>query len=358
MNSRQGVARARHLILFVVFLMAASCGREGRKTTDLESLLRAGQEQMQEARYREAVGIFEKASRLYPHAPEPYLRLALLYEECLPDPATALRYYRKYQQAEKDPVKRDEVGGWIRQLEQRVAKAAGGDVKVSRLSQVGDAGVMPRVEFPAGGGSPGSRQETAELELRDGLDKAPQQLEDVKSLRIPEGEILEKLAAAERTVEQMRAENESLTSELRSARLRIAEFESGEKDRQIARLVTELQEARRALESAEAGKAKADAEIAELNKAAATYAATLSSLQRDYDRLKGGAATPRAAPPTHVKQARTRTIRAGETLKSIAASPSVYGDSGKWILLYQANKEKIRNPNRLTPGQILVVPPD
>jgi nucleoid-associated protein YgaU len=95
-----------------------------------------------------------------------------------------------------------------------------------------------------------------------------------------------------------------------------------------------------------------------MKKSAATYAATLSALQKDYDRLKSSATTPRAAPVAEANRVRTHTVRAGETLKSIAASRSVYGDSAKWILLYQANKEKIRDPNKLTPGQVLVVPPD
>lgn len=358
MSFRQRVAREQHLILFAVFLLAASCGREGKKTTDLEFLLQTGQQQMQKARYREAVVTFEKAIRLHPLAPEPYLRLALLYEECLPDPATALRYYRKYQQVEKDPVKRDEVGGWIRQLEQRVTTAAGGDVNVSGVSQVGAAKAMTAGESAAGDGSAGFRQGTAEVELRARLEKALQDLEDVESLRAWEVETLEKLATAEETIEQIRTENESLRNDLRSARQRIAELGSGDAEKQIARLMGELQEARRALDAADAEKVKADAEITELKKAAAAYAATLSALQRDYDRLKSSAASPRPSSTMATKRARSHTVRAGETLKSIAASPSVYGDSGKWILLYQANKEKIRNPNRLTPGQILVVPPD
>lgn len=357
MNFRGRVPRARYPILFVVFLLSASCGREDKKSTDLESLLQTGQEQMRNAHYREAVVTFEKATRLHPYAPEPYLRLALLYEECLPDPKTALRYYRKYQQVEKDPGKRDEVGGWIRQLEQRVAAAASGQVNGSGIPHVAAARTITTGESGEQDGLSGLKQRTAEIELQARLENVLRELEDVKSLRASELKMLEKVAAAERMIEQIRTENESLRNDLRSARGRIEELESGEKEKQIARLTRELQEARRALDAAEAGKAKADAEIAELKKAAATYAATLSALQRDYDRLKGSAATPRAAPAIQAKRATTHTVRAGETLKSIAASPSVYGDSGKWILLYQANKEKIRNPNKLTPGQVLVVPP-
>lgn len=357
MNFRRRAAQARHLILFALLLAAASCGKEGKKSTDLDSLLRTGQEQMQKARYREAVVTFEKATRLHPYAPEPYLRLALLYEECLPDPATALRYYRKYQQVEKDPVKREEVGGWVRLLEQRVAKANNGTVNSPGNQQGAAARTTLAGNTAAQDGSSGVKQEAANADLQAKLEKALQELEVVKSQRAAESGALERLAAAERTIEQVRTENESLAEELRTARARIQALESGEKDRQIAQLTGELQETRRQLVAAEAAKARADEEIAEMKKAAATYAATLSALQRDYDKLKRGAATPKAAPVVETNRVRTHTVRAGETLKSIAASRSVYGDSGKWILLYQANKEKIRDPNKLIPGQVLVIPP-
>ena len=365
MNFSARAARARHAILFVLFLAAASCGKEGKKTTDLESLLRTGQEQMQKARYREAVVTFEKATRLYPYAPEPYLRLALLYEECLPDPATALRYYRKYQQVEKDPVKREEVGGWVRLLEQRVAKANNGTVNsagnpqgtASSRSDVSSAKTMSPGNTAAQDGSSGVKQGATTQELQAKLEKALRELEVVKSQRAAESGALERLVAAEKMIEQVRTENESLAEELRTARARIQALESDDKDRQIAQLTGGIQETRRQLVAAEAAKARADEEIAEMKKAAVTYAATLSALQRDYDKLRSRAATPKAAPVVETNRVRTHTVLAGETLKSIAASRSVYGDGGKWILLYQANKEKIRDPNKLTPGQVLVIPP-
>jgi nucleoid-associated protein YgaU len=46
----------------------------------------------------------------------------------------------------------------------------------------------------------------------------------------------------------------------------------------------------------------------------------------------------------------------GETLPLIAAQPEVYGDATLWPLLYRANRDQIRDPRHLWPGQVLRIP--
>ncbi len=64
------------------------------------------------------------------------------------------------------------------------------------------------------------------------------------------------------------------------------------------------------------------------------------------------------APPQPQKPASpTRyTVGEDETLTSIAAREEIYGDALLWPLLYQANRDQIRDPRRIYPGQILTVP--
>jgi nucleoid-associated protein YgaU len=50
------------------------------------------------------------------------------------------------------------------------------------------------------------------------------------------------------------------------------------------------------------------------------------------------------------------TVKRGETLPQIAALPEVYGDSSLWPLLYRANRDQIRDPKVLWPGQQLRIP--
>jgi nucleoid-associated protein YgaU len=47
-------------------------------------------------------------------------------------------------------------------------------------------------------------------------------------------------------------------------------------------------------------------------------------------------------------------VRAGDTLATIAAAK--LGDSSLWPALYQANRDQIRDPAKLYPGQKLEIP--
>ncbi len=49
-------------------------------------------------------------------------------------------------------------------------------------------------------------------------------------------------------------------------------------------------------------------------------------------------------------------VKKGDTLGKIAGYKKIYGDSNKWILIYKANKDKIKNPNAIRLGQILYIP--
>lgn len=58
----------------------------------------------------------------------------------------------------------------------------------------------------------------------------------------------------------------------------------------------------------------------------------------------------RVTPKPAVK---TYTVKAGDTLSKIAKK--VYGDSSKWKYIQNKNKDKIKNPNMIYVGQVLVI---
>jgi len=55
-------------------------------------------------------------------------------------------------------------------------------------------------------------------------------------------------------------------------------------------------------------------------------------------------------------QERSYTVQSGDSLSKIAKH--VYGDANKWHAIFDANRDKIRNPDLIQPGQILTLPPN
>jgi hypothetical protein len=52
----------------------------------------------------------------------------------------------------------------------------------------------------------------------------------------------------------------------------------------------------------------------------------------------------------------TYTVRRGETLPQISARTEIFNDSTLWPIIYRANRDQIRDPKRLWPGQVFVIP--
>lgn len=51
---------------------------------------------------------------------------------------------------------------------------------------------------------------------------------------------------------------------------------------------------------------------------------------------------------------RTVTVQAGDSLSRIAKRE--LGDADKWRSIYEANRDKIDNPDLIHPGQVLTIP--
>ncbi len=58
--------------------------------------------------------------------------------------------------------------------------------------------------------------------------------------------------------------------------------------------------------------------------------------------------------PSPKNQNKTYVVKKGDCLWNIAKM--FYGDGSKYTIIYNANKDKIKNPNLIYPGQILVIP--
>ena len=67
----------------------------------------------------------------------------------------------------------------------------------------------------------------------------------------------------------------------------------------------------------------------------------------DFSDVKAGSSTAAASDQTY-------TVVAGDSLSKIAKH--FYGDAKAWNRIFQANKDKISNPDLIHPGQVLRIP--
>ena len=74
------------------------------------------------------------------------------------------------------------------------------------------------------------------------------------------------------------------------------------------------------------------------------------------DVVAGGSSTapPPTPEPNVADQERTYTVVAGDTLSMIAKRE--LGDATKWKQIYEANKDTIKNPDLIYPGQTFKIP--
>lgn len=69
----------------------------------------------------------------------------------------------------------------------------------------------------------------------------------------------------------------------------------------------------------------------------------------DFSDVQGGGSS--TAPSGAGK---TVTVKAGDSLSKIAKRE--LGDANKWHAIYEANRDKIKDPDMIHPGQVLVLP--
>jgi nucleoid-associated protein YgaU len=77
----------------------------------------------------------------------------------------------------------------------------------------------------------------------------------------------------------------------------------------------------------------------------------------DFGNVKsGGSSTAPARPPVAAPPApaKTYTVVKGDSLSKIAKRE--YGDANRWRAIYDANRDIIKDPDLIYPGQVLTIP--
>jgi len=69
----------------------------------------------------------------------------------------------------------------------------------------------------------------------------------------------------------------------------------------------------------------------------------------DFSDVQGGSSS--SAPTTGT---RTVTVQAGDSLSKIAKRE--LGDASKWHAIFEANRDKIKDPDLIHPGDVLTIP--
>jgi nucleoid-associated protein YgaU len=70
----------------------------------------------------------------------------------------------------------------------------------------------------------------------------------------------------------------------------------------------------------------------------------------DFSDVQGGSSSTAPA------EQRTITVQPGDSLSKIAKRE--YGDANKWRTIFEANRDKIKNPDLIHPGEVLTLPPN
>ena len=74
----------------------------------------------------------------------------------------------------------------------------------------------------------------------------------------------------------------------------------------------------------------------------------------DFSDVQSGSSSTAPAPAGSATASRSYTVVSGDSLSKIAKHQ--YGDAAKWHDIYEANRDKIKNPDLIYPGQVLNIP--
>lgn len=70
--------------------------------------------------------------------------------------------------------------------------------------------------------------------------------------------------------------------------------------------------------------------------------------------VQGGSSTTQGGGGAGTHEAQRYTVQKGDTLSHIAKH--FYGKAGRWHAIFDANRDQLDDPDRIRPGQVLVIP--
>jgi nucleoid-associated protein YgaU len=74
----------------------------------------------------------------------------------------------------------------------------------------------------------------------------------------------------------------------------------------------------------------------------------------DFSNVQSGSSSTAPPPAPAAPEARTYVVQKGDSLSKIAKHE--YGDANAWRRIFEANRDLIKNPDLIHPGQVLKIP--
>ncbi len=112
------------------------------------------------------------------------------------------------------------------------------------------------------------------------------------------------------------------------------------------------EEAKKRIEECKAREEAANAQINELQPKVDALKAEIQELDKKIKELETKLAELEKGP----KYWGRYTVKPGDYLSKIAGYPYVYHDPSKWTVIYEANKDLIKDPDLIFPGWVLFLP--
>ena len=75
----------------------------------------------------------------------------------------------------------------------------------------------------------------------------------------------------------------------------------------------------------------------------------------DFSNVQSGSSSTAPKPAAPTTTGKIYVVQKGDSLSKIAKAE--YGDANDWRKIYEANKDIIKNPDLIHPGQSLKIPP-
>ena len=345
---------------------------------------------MREEKWNQAVEQFEKELVLHPNSAETYLQLGILYEDHLADDSKAAKNYRKFLELQPKSEKAEMVSEWISELQ---------GSQVSDSSQLSLAELKRKLaltekqlqtvlkeqerlnskidEYKASN----QRLETSIQEKSNRNDDLHNEILKLRNQKQQIDLLQTDLDRTKNLYAGTRNQFRKISEQLTQSQITIEEFKKQfvdaekeilgleDKNQSLQNQLEELKKEKRASSprdnyrtsyatATENGKLKDRIESLEAKNI--RYYGIIGSLKTANGELRRQLLETQDDKSTRslnsVNAVKKYRVKQGESLRTIAIQ--FYGDKDKWILIYNANRTEINNPDLLTPGQVLNIPSD